>query len=38
MHCSDSLLMPYSPYTFRRMYIIIIIIIELSFMCPTELH
>jgi hypothetical protein len=35
MHCSDSLLISYSSYMFRRMYVITR---ELSFMCPAELH
>jgi hypothetical protein len=41
MHCSDSLLVSYSSYMFRLMYIIIIIIIiirEPSFMCPAKLY
>jgi hypothetical protein len=35
MHCSDSLLIYYSFYMFRRMYVIIR---EPSFVCPAELH
>jgi hypothetical protein len=35
MHCSDSLLLSCSYYMFRHMYVIIT---ELSFMCPAELH
>jgi hypothetical protein len=35
MHCSDSLLISYSCYMFRRMYVIIR---EPSVVCPAELH
>jgi hypothetical protein len=35
MHCSDSLLISYSSYMFRRMYVIIK---EPSIVCPAELH
>jgi hypothetical protein len=35
MHCSDSLLVFYSSYMFRHMYVIIR---EPSCMCPAELH
>jgi hypothetical protein len=35
MHCSDSLLISYSSYMFRRIYVVIR---EPSFMCPAELH
>jgi hypothetical protein len=35
LHYSDSLLISYSFYMFRRMYVIIR---EPSFVCPAELH
>jgi hypothetical protein len=35
MHCSDILLVTYSSYMFRRMYVMIR---EPSVMCPAELH
>jgi hypothetical protein len=35
MHCSDSLLVSYSFYMFRRMYVIIR---ESTFLCPAELY
>jgi hypothetical protein len=35
IHCSDSLLISYSSYMFRRMYVIIR---EPTLMCPAELH